>query len=340
MFLNGVDASHFAQWFFGFVFCATAATIVSGAVAERCELTAYFVYSVVISGLVYPVAVHWAWTPGGWLAINGYYDFAGSGVVHHLGGVCALMGAVFLGPRIGRFDGDGTVNDIKGHSVAFASLGAFILMFGFFSFNGATNGAVATEEDRNIVQRSVINTIIGGMSSGFVTLLGFRVKDPRKWSLLMTINGTLCGMIATCAFCNAADPWATFIVGIFAAFMYILVHYTMIWFRVDDPLDAVAVHSGGGMVGVMAAPFVISQGGVWDADSGVTAMHQIWSQLVGLLVITAWSAGVSSLIFFFLNLNNSLRLPREVEIAGCDIIKHGEAAYPEEAYKKQSTEVS
>ena len=338
MFLNGLGASHFAQWFFGFVFCATAATIVSGAVAERCELTAYFAYSVAISGLVYPVVVHWAWTPGGWLAINGYYDFAGSGVVHHLGGVCALMGAVFLGPRIGRFDGN-TVNNIPGHSVAFAALGAFILMFGFFSFNGATNGAVATEEDRNIVQRSVINTIIGGMSGGFATLVAFRITDPRKWSLLLTINGTLCGMIATCAFCNAADTWATFVVGIFAALAYILIHYTMIWFRVDDPLDAVAVHSGGGMVGVMATPFVISKGGVWDADSGVTAMHQIWSQLVGLLVITAWSAGVSSIIFFILKLNNKLRLSREVEIAGCDIIKHGEAAYPEEAYRKQTTEV-
>ena len=146
-------------------------------------------------------------------------------------------------------------------------------------------------------------------------------------------------MISTCAFCNAADTWATFIVGIFAALAYILIHYTMIWFRVDDPLDAVAVHSGGGMVGVMATPFVISKGGVWDADSGVTAMHQIWSQLVGLLVITAWSAGVSSIIFFILKINNKLRLPREVEIAGCDIIKHGEAAYPEEAYRKQTTEV-
>ena len=109
--LYGLDASHFANWFFGFVFCATASTIVSGAVAERCELTAYFVYSTLISTIVYPVVVHWAWTSEGWLSVNGYYDFAGSGVVHHLGGVCGLMGAIFLGPRIGRFDADGKVTD-------------------------------------------------------------------------------------------------------------------------------------------------------------------------------------------------------------------------------------
>ena len=251
MCLVGLDASHFAYWFFGFVFCATASTIVSGAVAERCELAAYFAYSTAISALVYPVVVHWAWTPAGWLAVNGYYDFAGSGVVHHLGGVCALMGAVFLGPRIGRFDTPGrpAAQNIAGHSVSHAALGAFILMFGFLAFNGGTNAAVATQEDRDIVQRAVINTVIGGVSSGLATLVTFRVtRPPGAWSLLLTINGTLSGMIATCAFCNAAETWATFIVGIVAALVYALLHHAMIWFRIDDPLDAVAVHSGGKVV--------------------------------------------------------------------------------------------
>ena len=251
MCLVGLDASHFAYWFFGFVFCATASTIVSGAVAERCELAAYFAYSTAISALVYPVVVHWAWTPAGWLAVNGYYDFAGSGVVHHLGGVCALMGAVFLGPRIGRFDTPGrpAAQNIAGHSVSHAALGAFILMFGFLAFNGGTNAAVATQEDRDIVQRAVINTVIGGVSSGLATLVTFRVtRPPGAWSLLLTINGTLSGMIATCAFCNAAETWATFIVGMVAALVYALLHHAMIWFRIDDPLDAVAVHSGGKVV--------------------------------------------------------------------------------------------
>merc|ERR1719259_1143585 len=139
-------------------------------------------------------------------------------------------------------------------------------------------------------------------------------------------------MISTCAFCDAAEPWATFIVGFIAGFFYLFTHYVMIWFRIDDPLDAVAVHSGGGICGVLAAPFVIGTGGVFDSDAQVTAMHQIWSQLVGLLLITAWSASTCSLVFFMLKWYNSLRLPREVELAGCDVIKHGEAAYPPDAY--------
>ena len=226
---------------------------------------------------MYPVCCHWAWTSEGWLAVNGYYDFAGSGVVHHLGGVCAFMGAVFLGPRIGRFDKPGET--IPGHSVSFAALGAFILMFGFFSFNGATNAKISAEEDRNIVQRAVINTMIGGTSSGFTTLMVTRFRDTKKWSLLMTINGILAGMISTCAFCNAAETWATFIVGFIAGFFYLIVHHAMIWFRIDDPLDAVAVHSGGGICGVLAAPFVIGKGGLFDADSATTAMHQAKSDI-------------------------------------------------------------
>ena len=152
-------------------------------------------FSTVISGIVYPVVVHWAWTEEGWLSVNGYVDFAGSGVVHHLGGVCGFVGALFLGPRIGRFNAEGTSRDIPGHSVSLTSLslGAFILMFGFFSFNGATNGKISSYEDRDVMERSILNTMIGGTSSGLVTLLSFRLSNKKKWSLLATINGILCG---------------------------------------------------------------------------------------------------------------------------------------------------
>ena len=148
------DYSHnYAHWFFQFTFCTTAATIVSGAVAERCDLMAYFTYSTVLSGFVYPIAAHWAWTGQGWLAGHGYTDFAGSGVVHLLGGVCAFVGAAFLGPRIGRFGPNGESLTIPGHSVPLAALGGFILMFGFFAFNGATEGAVSTHAHAEAVQR-------------------------------------------------------------------------------------------------------------------------------------------------------------------------------------------
>ena len=338
----GLDVKQFAHWFWCFVFAGTAVTIVSGAMAERCELVAYFAYSIIISGLVYPVVAHWAWTEHGWLAVNGYIDFAGSGVVHHLGGVCGFVGAVFLGPRIGRFDARGKPVNIPGHSVPLAALGAFILLFGFFAFNGSTQGAISTPNDMMIVQRAVMNTMIGGCSSGLTTLLFFRYSGwpAGKWSLLSTINGTLCGMITTCAFCNLAEPHITFIVGIFAAFVYAFIPYAMIWLKIDDPLDAVAVHSGGGMLGVLVTPLVISKGGVFDAENGVTAMHQVWSQLVGILVITAWSAIVSSVMFYILKLNKKLRVSREMELQGLDQVKHGEAAYPAEAWKEVQYGVS
>eukprot|EP00092_Neocalanus_flemingeri_P039085 GFUD01042546.1.p1 GENE.GFUD01042546.1~~GFUD01042546.1.p1 ORF type:complete len:800 (+),score=190.18 GFUD01042546.1:84-2483(+) len=332
-----LEPTMFAHWFWSFTFCATAATIVSGAVAERCNLAAYFAYSIAISGLIYPVVAHWAWTPNGWLRVNGYIDFAGSGVVHHLGGVCGFVGAVFLGPRIGRFDVKGKPVNMPGHSVPLAALGAFILLFGFFAFNGSTQAAIGTPEDMVIVQRAVTNTMIGGCSSGLTTLFVFRyslMKSGGKWSLLSTINGTLCGMITTCAFCNLAPPHITFIIGIFSAFVYVLIHHAMIWLKIDDPLDAVAVHSGGGMLGVLVTPLVIGEGGVFDAENGVTAMHQIWSQLVGLLVITAWSGTVSAIIFYVLKLNKVLRVSRELELQGLDMIKHGEAAYPAEAWRE------
>jgi len=336
-----LDPGLYAHWFWCFVFCATAATIVSGAVAERCDLTAYFVYSVVLSGLVYPVVAHWAWTPNGWLAVNGYIDFAGSGVVHHLGGVCGFVGAVMLGPRIGRFDDKGKPQDIPGHSVPLAALGAFILLFGFFAFNGSTQGAIASRSDMLVVQRAVLNTMIGGCSSGLTTLIIFRFSlysSGKKWSLLSTINGTLCGMISTCAFCNLAEPYATFIVGILASGVYTIIHYGMLWLKIDDPLDAFAVHSGGGMLGVLVAPLVVSSSGpmghIFDSENNVTLMHQIWSQLVGILVITAWSAILSTIMFYILKLNNKLRVSPELEIQGLDIAKHGESAYPVESWRE------
>ena len=271
--------------------------------------------------------------------MNGYVDFAGSGVVHHVGGVCGFVGALFLGPRIGRFDARGKPVDIPGHSVPLASLGAFILLFGFFAFNGSTQGAIGKPEDRIIVQRAVMNTMIGGCSSGLAVLIFFKCSQ-KKWSLLSTINGTLAGMVATCAFCNLAEPYITFFVGIVAGAVYTLIHFGMVWLKIDDPLDAIAVHSGGGMLGVLVTPLVVSEGGVFDAENEVTAMHQIWSQFVGILVITAWAAGVSVIMFYILKLNNKLRVSQDVELKGLDITEHGEAAYPAEAWREEQYKVS
>ena len=324
--LPDTDAAH---WFFSFAFTATAATIVSGAVAERCELTAYFLYSAIISGFIYPVAVHWAWTEQGWLGAVGYQDFAGSGVVHLLGGVCALVGTITLGPRLGRFGRDGGALEMPGHSLPLTTLGGMLLFIGFFAFNGGTEGSISSPESRAVVQLAVMNTMISGAAGGLLTLLWFRfyLGGARKWSLVMTINGTLAGMIAICASCNRVDPQPAFLVGILAALSYTLVHHTMLWFKVDDPLDAVAVHAGGGALGVLIAPFVFRTGGVFDPDAEVAALGQVWAQVAGVLVITGWAAATSAIIFVTMRLFGWLRVSQEVELGGNDVAKH-EAGYP------------
>ena len=172
----GTDNSHFSSWLFGFVFCVTASSIMSGAVAERCELTTHLVTTSLLSSLVYPVVHHWSWTPMGWLTVNGYHDWAGAGVVHHLGGVTGIVGAIFLGPRLGRFDSSVSGQGIPGHSAALTALGSFILMFGLLSFVAANNGSVTSQEDRDTVQRAVVNTIIGGVSAGFTAIISFRFE--------------------------------------------------------------------------------------------------------------------------------------------------------------------
>ena len=329
--LWGRPDTDLAGWFFSFSFCATAATIVSGAMAERCELTTYFLYSTLLSGLIYPAAARWAWADAGWLAAYGYRDFAGSGVVHLLGGVCALTGAAVLGPRIGRFGPDGKPADIPGHSVPLTVLGAMLLILGFFAFNGGTEGAIAGAASRAVVQLAVTNTILAGSGGGLVTVLCFKIfpGGSQKWSLLMTINGTLAGMIAICASCNVCSVQPALLVGVLGGLALILVHHAVLRAGVDDPLDAVAVHAGGGALGVLAAPFVARSGGVFDPTmEGWAAAHAVWAQVAGVLAISAWAAATSGALFLALRLAGRLRISAEREVAGMDWEEHGEVAYP------------
>ncbi|XP_047737208.1 putative ammonium transporter 1 [Hyalella azteca] len=283
-----------AHWLFQFVFAATAATIVSGAVAERCAFAAYFIYSTLITGLVYPVVAHWAWSDDGWLGRHGYHDFAGSGVVHLTGGVAALAGAVFLGPRIGRFDGERgePPEPITGHSVPLAGLGGFILLFGFLAFNGGSQGSISRPGDAAAVARAVVNTILSGCSAGLSVLVTYRLSGNNNWSFLMALNGSLVGMVSICSGCNVLRPWGACIAGLVGGVIYVMLHYLMIRIRVDDPLDAVAVHMGGGMWGLMATPLLM--------ENGI-----LYGNLEGFQIL-AWN--------------------------GMDILKHGEPAYPADAW--------
>ena len=185
------------------MFAATAATIVSGAIAERCQFNAYFAYSIMITGWVYPPVSHWAWDGSGWLAQTGLYrDFAGSGVVHLLGGSCAIVGCFFVGPRTNRFK-DGDVNNMPGHSVPLAGLGGFILIFGFLAFNGGSQGQIAHEGDGNVVALAIVNTILGGSTGGLVVLFIHKfILSKSYWSFLMCLNGALTGIFNSECFFN------------------------------------------------------------------------------------------------------------------------------------------
>jgi len=329
---------NYPSWFFQFVFAATAATIVSGAIAERCNFSAYFAYSILITGWVYPPITHWGWDGdnGGFLGnmqFGGeepyaYSDFAGSGIVHVTGGVCALVGCYFIGPRMGRFTKTGQPIDMPGHSVPLAGLGGFILLVGFLAFNGGSQLAISNEGDAAVVGLAIANTILGGATGG-MSVLFINYKINGKWSYLQTLNGALAGMVSMCAGCNVYEPWAALLIGLVAGPVFFVIHNLMLKMRLDDPLDAVAVHMGGGTLGVIALPFFSQGTGIFWSQDGWT---QLGVNLLGLLVIYVWAGFWSIAIFGSLWYFKQLRIGRDVEFKGNDMEKHGEAAYPRSAW--------
>lgn len=347
-----LPTTELASFFFQFVFAATAATIVSGALAERCEFVAYFVYSFCITAFIYPVVTHWAWHENGWLSkgktyeIDGewvnirYNDFAGSGVVHCVGGVAALVGAFIIGPRLGRYHKEsGSVLSLRGHSVPFAALGGFILIFGFMAFNGGSQLTISNAGDGAVISLAIVNTVISGSTAAFVSLILHRIGVlGRLWSLLNTLNGALAGMVAICAGCNIIRPWGAAIVGAFSGLFFNAVSQIMTKLRIDDPLDAVAVHLGGGVIGVLSVAFLAYDDGIvfqWDRKSGLMLAWQV----CGLAAIIAWTGVLCTIMFGTLHLLGIFRVSPELERKGLDIPKHGEPAYPLESYGHGHTEV-
>ena len=336
-----LPVDEYPKWFFQYVFAATAATIVSGAIAERCQFGAYFAYSILITGWVFPVVSHWAWDAGdaagvgrGWLHAAGFLDFAGGGVVHLTGGTCSLVGCYFVGYRLGRFGEHGEARQITGHSVPLAALGGFILIFGFLAFNGGSQGSISRPGDGAVVALAVVNTVLGACSGGLTVLFFYKLVLGQPWSFLMTLNGCLAGMVSVCAGCNLYQPWAALVVGAGAGVWYVAVHLLMVRCRLDDPLDAVAVHGAGGLWGLLCVPFFMhvnlpvgERGIFWDGAETYPWTALAYN-LLGAVCISAWSLVWSSVIFGSLHYFSFLRVSADLEIQGLDILKHGEPAYP------------
>ena len=312
------------------VFCATSATIVSGAMAERTKFSAYCIYSAAISLFIYPISGHWIWG-GGWLAQMGFHDFAGSTAVHMVGGVCALIGAAILGPRIGKYDKDGKPKAILGHNVTVAALGVFILWFCWFGFNGAST--VGMDSDAQIERAGLIffNTNLAAAVACCVTLI-FTWLRYGKPDVSMTYNAALAGLVGITAGCDTVSPLGAAIMGvIFGIVIVLAVEFFDKVAKIDDPVGAISVHGVCGSIGTILLGF-FSTGGVPDADGVYPVMKGLFYggglkflgiQALGVVSVIAYVAVVITVVFLLLKRTIGLRASAEDEIAGLDISEHG-----------------
>eukprot|EP01063_Lacrimia_lanifica_P034523 TRINITY_DN6402_c0_g1_i2.p1 TRINITY_DN6402_c0_g1~~TRINITY_DN6402_c0_g1_i2.p1 ORF type:complete len:557 (+),score=181.04 TRINITY_DN6402_c0_g1_i2:60-1730(+) len=404
---GGFEPRAFASWFFQFAFCATAATIVSGAIAERTQLNAYFAYSAWICGFVYPVVVHWTWSSAGWASPwvsydqpmprlgKGLMDFAGSGVVHMVGGFAALAGAMLVGPRRGRktasqqtppfrFAKDSDPTHFIGHNKVHQVLGMFILWTGWFGFN-CVSTLEMTPGSAPVASRTAVTTMLGACGGGFATLMidlilqkvrhiepkvdptwvrwaeenGQDTTDPPKEAILgatlnfeieCVVNGILAGLVSITAGCSLVEPWAALVIGMLGGAVYTGASGLMVKVKIDDPLDAFAVHGACGFWGLVATGLWATAKNVaevYPANNFVNATHpgdmpgdeyygafyggdgkQFGIQLLVGLVIAAWAFSMAFLCFFLLKLTGNLRVADDQEgYAGLDSHEHGASAY-------------
>ena len=304
--MNGLPVGVFM--IFHTVFCATAATIVSGSMAERTKFAAYLAYSAAISIFIYPVSGHWIWG-GGWLAELGFHDFAGSTAVHMVGGICALIGAKILGPRIGKYDKEGKVRAIPGHNLPIAALGVFILWFCWFGFNcGSTTAATTNLGDIAMTTN---------LAAAAATLLAMTVTWLRygKPDVSMTFNGSLAGLVAITAGCDTVSNWSAIIIGAIAG---VVVVFAVEFFdkvaKIDDPVGAISVPGVCGALGTILT-------GVFSPD------YSVVTQLIGVASVIAFVGIMAVIIFTIIDKTIGLRVNKTEETEGLDVHEHGSTAY-------------
>ena len=311
--------SFFSYFIFQTVFCATAATIVSGAMAERTKFSAYCIYSAMISLLIYPVSGHWIWG-GGWLSQLGFHDFAGSTAVHMLGGVCALVGAIMLGPRIGKYDENGKSRAIPGHNLPMAALGVFILWFCWFGFNGGSTVSM-TGGAAEVAGKVFFNTNLAAATATVATMIitWIRYKKP---DVSMTLNGSLAGLVAITAGCDVVNPWAAAIIGILAGAAVVFgVEFLDQKLKIDDPVGAVGVHCINGALGTILTGVFATNASL--ADMGMSRGHFIGVQLLGVAATLLWGGVVITILFSIIKKTIGLRVSTEEELGGLDLPEHG-----------------
>ena len=316
----GLTVSNKLFWFIQLGFAVAAISIVSGALAERMKLWAYAILVFVFCALLYPLVANWVWNPNGWLALRGFNDFAGSAAVHAMGGFAALAAALVLGPRLGKYNEDGSSNTIPGHNLPLAAVGAFILWFGWFGFNpGSSLGAVGNWE---LIGSVVVNTFLASAAGGIATMV-YTYFTYKKIDITMVINGILAGLVSITAGCNVVGPGSAIVIGLIAG---VLVDVAVLFFdrlKVDDPVGAVAVHGVNGLFGTVAVGFFAQEGGL--LFGGGTSL--LFTQIIGVLSIALFSFCLTYLIMKLLKMTVGIRVSIEEEKAGIDAVSFGVKSY-------------
>lgn len=329
---NGLPIEGFL--IFQTVFCATSATIVSGAMAERTKFSMYLAYTIAISVLIYPVSGHWTWG-GGWLSnadpdsfmmsVFGYtfHDFAGSTVVHSVGGWIALVGAAILGPRLGKYGKDGKSKAIPAHNLTLACLGVFILWFGWFGFNPGSQLAAAGYGDQTAISHVFLTTNLAACTGGFLALIVSWIKYGKP-SLSLTLNGILAGLVGVTAGCDLVSPMGAALIGaICGTVMIFAVEFIEHRLKIDDPVGASSVHGVCGSLGtILTGLFAVEGGTFYGGGFGF-----LGAQIFGVIIVGGWAALMGYIIFKVLDKVHGLRVPARIEEEGLDIYEHGESAY-------------
>lgn len=316
------------------VFCATSATIVSGAMAERTKFSMYIVYSFFISLIIYPVEGHWTWG-GGWLCNDAaesfmmttfghvFHDFAGSAIVHSVGGVLALIGAIALGPRRGKYDANGKSRAIPGHSLILAALGVFILWMGWFGFNPGSQLAATGEVNRIAISHVFLTTNLAAACGGIATMLVTWMKYGKP-SFSLTLNGVLAGLVGITAGCDAVDAWGAIIIGLVCGTVLVYaIEFIDRKLHIDDPVGASSVHGICGILGtLMTGLFSVSEGLFYGHGWGF-----LGAEAFGILIIDLWAAVTGVILFYSIKKIHGLRVSARIEDEGLDIYEHGETCY-------------
>ena len=316
------------------VFCATSATIVSGAMAERTKFSMYIVYSFFISLIIYPVEGHWTWG-GGWLCNDAaesfmmttfghvFHDFAGSAIVHSVGGVLALIGAIALGPRRGKYDANGKSRAIPGHSLILAALGVFILWMGWFGFNPGSQLAATGEVNRIAISHVFLTTNLAAACGGIATMFVTWIKYGKP-SFSLTLNGVLAGLVGITAGCDAVDAWGAIIIGLVCGtVLAYAIEFIDRKLHIDDPVGASSVHGICGILGtLMTGLFSVSEGLFYGHGWGF-----LGAEAFGILIIDLWAAVTGVILFYSIKKIHGLRVSARIEDEGLDIYEHGETCY-------------